>query len=186
MPSAQPLQETHGIGSPYVSCGRHSAPWHVVWTKPGQEHIADRELRAAGFPTFFPLYGARRAEYVPMFPRYGFAQPNVDEQWVGMLYTPGVSGLIRSPLGVPKTVPPRYMAELFAQCAPNGVIYAPGPRLPAKGEAVRVLDGPLAGFTGLCARTSEERVWLLLTLLGRQQEVAFKHNAVEAAGVTAA
>jgi transcriptional antiterminator RfaH len=164
------------------SCGRLNAPWHCVWTKPRQEHIAARELEAAGFPVFFPLYGARRAEYVPMFRRYGFAQPNEDGQWVMMLHTRGVANLIRNPLGTPKIVPQRAINDLFAQCSPNGVIYEPDPRLPRKGEAVRVLEGPLTGFSGICARTSTERVWLLLTLLGRQTEVGFTHKAVEAAG----
>lgn len=171
------LPNTSGLWT----CGRHNTPWHVIWTKPGQEHIADRELRAAGFPTFFPLYGARRAAYVPMFRRYGFAQPNRDDQWVGMLYARGVAAVLRTPYGVPQVVPQRNMDELFAQCSPNGVIFEPEPRRAQKGDPVRVLEGPLAGFTGICARTSAERVWLLLTLLGRSQEVSFTHHAVEAA-----
>lgn len=169
----------------FVPSGRHTAPWHVIWTKPGQAHVADRELRAAGFPTFFPLYGARRAAYVPMFGRYGFAQPNDDDQWVGMLYARGVAEVLRNGIGIPKTVPQRDMDELFAQCAPNGVIFEPEPERAQKGDTVRVMDGPLAGFTGICARSSEERVWLLLTLLGRSQEVPFTHSAVEAAGAVA-
>lgn len=165
------------------SCGRLDTPWYVVLSKLGMQHVADRELRAGGFPTFFPVYGARRAAYVPMFGRYGFAQPNDEGQWVGMLHTRGIAGVIRNPYGTPKSVPPNDMAVLFAQCAPNGVIFEPAAKRPQKGESVKVLEGPLAGFTGICARTSEERIWLLLNLLGRSQEVGFRPQAVEIAAI---
>jgi transcription antitermination factor NusG len=164
-------------------CGRHGASWHVVWTKPGQQHVADRELRAAGFPTFFPLYGARRAAYVPMFGRYGFVQPNDDGQWVGMLHTRGGAGVIRSPHGTPKIVPERNMAELFAQCAPNGVIFEPAPKRLVEGEVGKILEGPFVGFMAICKWTSAERVGMLLTIMGRETTFEYKHEAVEAATV---
>lgn len=162
------------------SCGRLDTPWYVVLSKPGMQHVADRELRVGGFPTFFPVYGARRAAYVPMFGRYGFAQPNDEGQWVGMLHTFGVAGVLRHlPLGPPKVVPAGVMTALFKQCSPNGVIFETAPKRLIKGQVGKIMEGPFAGFTAICQWTSEERIGMLLSIMGQRQTLKFKHAAVE-------
>jgi hypothetical protein len=160
--------------------GRHSAPWFCVCTKPNQTRIAAAELQAAGFPTFFPVYQPRRGPATPMFGRYGFAQPNSDGQWVGMLYKRGVAAVIRNPLGVPKAVPSDTMDELFSRCLSN-VVHEPEPALPSVGSPIRIVDGSLAGFCGIFARATHDRVYALVELLGRRMEIGFSRGQVEAA-----
>ncbi len=115
----------------------------------------------------------------PLFPRYGFIQPNADDQWVAALYARGVAEIIRSPFGKPVALPTGEIEKLFAQCAPNGVIYPPEPREVSRKDTVRVEDGPFQGFTGVCQRTTRDRVWILLSLFGRQSEVPFTRGQVE-------
>lgn len=180
MPNAQ-SNGAASIFSDSETCGRMEPPWHCVWTKPGQEYLADHSLRSDGFPTYLPLHSTKKA-IEPLFPRYMFAMPDENGQWVRMLYLRGVAGILRKPGGMPLVVPARDVNDLLAQCAPNRVIYPPEPKVIKAGDAaVRALQGPLAGFTGICTKTTRDRVWLLLELLGRPTEVGFERTAVEAA-----
>jgi transcription antitermination factor NusG len=67
----------------------------------------------------------------------------------------------------------------MSQCAPNGVIYPPEAREVTRKDVVRVDAGPFVGFTGICQRTTRERVWILLNLFGRPSEVPFTREQVE-------
>lgn len=186
MTDAQSLNGPTPSASEFVPCGRRmDAPWFCVWTKPAQERRAEHALRTAGFPTFFPTRFVKRAKsdlrmrLEMLFPRYGFIQPNSDGQWVPALYEPGVAEIIRSPNGRPLSLPPGEIEKLFAQCARDGVIYPPEPREVARSDHVRVEDGPFHGFSGICQRTSRDRVWIMLSLFGRQSEVPFTRAQVE-------
>lgn len=173
-----------GTGRFPSACGsRPDAPWFCIWTKPSQERTALQELRQQGYPTYLPLWlrrvNLRETRIEPLFPRYLFAQP-IDGLWASMRSTRGVSDVIRDPTGTPREVPTRAVQALLDQCAPNLVIYPPEPRVIRPGDtAVRALEGPLAGFSGICTKTTRDRVWLLLELLGRPTEVEFNRNAVE-------
>jgi transcription antitermination factor NusG len=96
-----------------------------------------------------------------------------------MLGTKGVSSVLRSPSGAALRVPWPVMTLLLGQCAVDGVIYPPEPREVTRKDVVRVDEGPLAGFTGICQRTTRDRVWILLSLFGRQSEVGFTREQVE-------
>jgi transcription antitermination factor NusG len=67
----------------------------------------------------------------------------------------------------------------MAQCGPGGLFHPPEPREVRRRDKVRVEDGPFADFTGFVQRTTRDRVWILLTLLGRPTEVPFTRRQVE-------
>lgn len=168
----------------YAPRGRHTdAPWFCVWTKPQQERVALQMLQEEGFPAYLPLHSvilANRSRRVDcIFPRYLFVQATPDGQWVRMLHTRGVSGLIRRMDGTPSVVPRRELDTLLSQCAPNGVIYPPEPRSLQPDETGRVTSGPMADFSGVCRRATQDRVWLLLTIMGRPTEIGFPRSSVE-------
>lgn len=169
--------------SRFVPCGRHSGPWFCVWTKPQQELLADHSLRSEKFCTFFPQHSVtlanRQQRIEPLFRRYGFVQPTVDGQWVGILYAKGVHGLIRTPSGVPREVPAKAVEILLARCAPNGVVYPEEKAATGVGDLLRVTSGPFAELTGICARTNRDRVWILMSILGREKAVEFSGDVVE-------
>ena len=172
---------THGWDA--ESCGRmEDRPWFCVWTKPNQERLANHELRAFGFPTYLPLHVPERSRsglIELLFPRYLFAQPNDDGQWVKMLFQRGVANVLRNPMGRPKVVPTDIVDQFLSQCAPNGIIYPPEPEMLHVKQPGRVTMGPFAEFTGICSRAAKDRVWLLLSVMGRQTEIGFARNAVE-------
>lgn len=170
----------------FVPCGRRSdAPWFCIWTKPSQESLADDSLRIGGFPTFFPLHLAtlanrqKRIEF--LFPRYGFFQPDPNDQWVRALYVKGVASILRTGSGLPRAVPDTAIDCLMAQCEPNGVIYPPPTPEIEVNSAARITAGPFAELTGICTKTAKDRVWLLLYILGRPTEIPFAKSALEPA-----
>lgn len=180
MPLAQSLVLT-GRDDP---CGRYSdRPWFCVWAKPNQERLAEQSLRENGFPAFLPRHlvrlANRQTRIEPLFPRYLFGQPNDEGEWVSMLYRRGVFAVLRNPFGAPHVVPPAVIDSLQAQSV-DGVIMPPEAPELRRSQVGRVTDGPFADFSGLCTRTSADRVWLLLSMLGRPTELSFSRMDVEA------
>lgn len=185
------MQEAHISGceptnSGFQPCGRRpDAPWFCVWTKPQQEARAEHSLRTFAFPTFFPGHcvtlANRQKRIEPLFRRYGFMQPDQDGQWVGALYAPGVSTIVRDPFGIPCRVPHQAMDRLFAQCSPTGVIYPDDPPEFAENDALRITKGPFAEMVGICKRSAKDRIWLLMEIMGRSTEVGFSRDGLEPA-----
>ena len=83
---------------------------------------------------------------------------------------------------MPENIPDAVVGHLRRQCAKDGVIYPAEPRQMHRGDRGSVLGGPLASFAGICTRTSRDRVWLLLAVMGGQTEVGFRRDAVELVG----
>jgi transcription antitermination factor NusG len=157
--------------------------WHIATVKPGGLH---RALFYLALPerrqqVFHPLYIVRDrpTERVAeaLFPGYLFVRFDAQrEQWISLLSTPGLSGLLRDPAGVPATMPEPVMTELLA----NPQVHAPGADLPVDltGVVVSVAFGPFAGHTGRVALSGAERVQVMLSLLGRDVAVQVKRGAV--------
>jgi transcription antitermination factor NusG len=119
-----------------------------------------------------------RTKINPIFPRYLFVQAyrwnvvrDAGRQELGRVITSPTTGK-------PLSLPPGALDVLLAQCAPNGVIYPAEPRAVRRQDHVRVLAGPLADFHGICERTTRDRVWVLLTVLGRPSSVEFRRENV--------
>lgn len=164
------------------TCGRYS--WFCVYTKPQAEEAAAAALINAGFPVWFPRHQPIRTDreirVEPIFPRYLFAQPRDAGEWVPALYMRGVTSIIRNPMGQPTAVPASVIASLQAQADPDGIIRPPAPRTLTAGDRARVTAGALTEFAGLCTKAARDRVWLLLTIMGRTTEVSFPREQVEA------
>lgn len=151
-------------------CGRNT--WHCVMAKPNETLRARDSLEKAGFPTFLPLHSPNR----PLFGRYFFATPNIDGQWVAMLYQRGVSAVLRDGIGQPRPVPSSVMAYLVARCDADGVLI---PHHIQPGDEVRVPFGAWIDHFGICSRTEQNRVWLLMDMLGGRVEVPFDRRTLE-------
>lgn len=175
-------------------CAKRSAiafqpQWHCVYTRPKGELAANESLRRSGFDTFLPRYEMvwrdRTRIVRPMFPRYTLVRFDVvHDVWSRFIddeHGRQVGAVMISASFRPLTVPDAIVDALLAQTAADGVIYPPQPRQMRRGDLGRVAGGPLAEFQGICARTSKERVWLLLDILGRKSEVGFARADVAAA-----
>jgi len=172
-------QSSDGRGYPLPCGSRSDAPWLCVYTKPQAEIEALQHLRRQGFPVYLPLFlGDKRIE--PLFARYLFAQPS-NGSWSAIVHSRGVSAVLRKPDGSAREVPRLAVERLLGLCEVNLVIYPPQPLTIAQGDALRARTGPFAELTGVCSRTKDERVWLLMKILGAEREIEFNRATLEPA-----
>ena len=163
--------------------------WYVVHTQPHGEARAIVNLRRQGFDAYLPRYRGRRSHAgrvdsvsKPLFPRYLFVAMDITrERWRAIHSTFGVSHLVCSG-DAPSPVPPGIVEAIRAHEDGEGWILMGTPRSIAVGESVRVLDGAFADQVGLFAAMSDDqRVDVLLDLLGRQVRVTLPARSVVAA-----
>lgn len=174
-------------------CGR--LEWHCVATEWQQDGLAAQSIRALDLQTFQPrvrhLVPATakrpaRNEVVSMFPGYLFALWSDDADWQRVKAARGVAGILHE-IGNrdrPAVVPASFMAAIMVRASIQGVvedISAPElmAALPA-GVVVNIMSGPLAGRTGLCEWSSEDRVSLLCEVMGGRRRASLRRDQVEA------
>lgn len=158
----------------------HGIRWHVFHCQPRCERMADLALRRLGMETYLPLqletwHGVQR-NIVAVFPRYTFARFDRNQVEWGrqVVIDRGGCGdvgkfLLDPTARMPANIPDAAIDALRAQCRDDGVIYPSEPRQVGRNDAVRVVDGPFADFSGVCSRTSKERVWVLLGIMGGRE-----------------
>ncbi len=163
--------------------------WYVAYTQVQGEALAVRHLERQGFKAFAPVYRklrrhARRRELVraPLFPRYVFVALDLSaDRWRSVNGTRGVCHLICN--GERPTPLARGVVEAIQAAADvEGYASLASLALFDRGAKVRVIDGNFTGQTAVYDRmTSDERVVLLLDMLGRPVEVKLPAHAIEAA-----
>lgn len=177
-------------GEPQMGLGTASAstaePWFVCLTKPRQEVYAQAKLREQGYEVYLPLLDswARRAsqwcrKQSVMFPRYAFVRPGFAGQSISPARsTPGVTSLVNfGPV----------LASLPADklCVLQGLLAQRAAALPGKplaaGQQVVFASGPFKGMAGIVSSVAGERVSVLMTLLGQQQDLQTSINDLAAA-----
>jgi transcriptional antiterminator RfaH len=173
---------------PQALCDNEPTPWYVCHTKPRQESLAVRKLVEQGYEVYLPMLakwerkkGAWHKTEQVMFPRYSFVRCVRPGQSIAPIRcTPGVSGLVR--FGAEPATLDAYTVEtihLIAEQSAIGQEAKPAPF--SVGEAVKVADGPLKGLDGVVSLVAEKRVIVLLSLLGREKNVAIPVNHLAAA-----
>ena len=162
--------------------------WYVAHTQPQAEAKASWHLKNQGFAIYLPHYlkvrrHARRSDRVlaPLFPRYLFITMDLAvTQWRTIRSTIGISALVchgDRPTPVPKGV----IEAIRAREGDNGAVTLEAAQPFDKGDRVQVVEGVLRGLIGLFeGTTDEERVIILLTLLGRQVRVRVALETVQA------
>ncbi len=150
--------------------------WYVAHTQPLAEAKASWHLRNQGFAVYLPRYlkrrrHARRTDWVPapLFPRYLFIGMNLAvARWRAIRSTVGIAGLVCQG-DQPEPVPRGIVETIQARENEKGVVTLLAAPVFDKGERVRITEGALRGLNGLFESiTDEERVIILLDLLGRQ------------------
>lgn len=153
-------------------------PWYVVYSKPSQEVRAETELAYQGFSVYLPkiseskrLRGQWMQQIRPMFPCYLFVQPAHAEQSIAPVKsTRGVSHLVRQ--GTTIVVCPNTLIDLIrvAEAQLNG---EGANTFLAVGETVEVVEGPFQGLISRVVVATEDRVSILLEVLGKLQSLEF-------------
>lgn len=163
--------------------------WYIVHTQPNGEERARHNLERQGFAVYLPKYlkhrrHARRVEHVrrPLFPRYLFVRFDPDTaQWRSINGTFGVAHLVSNG-NEPIPVSDSIVDAIQARHDANELVILYTPESFEPGQKLEIVDGPFAWHTGLFQRLSDnERVVLLLDLLGRQVTVTVPPEAIAAA-----
>lgn len=161
--------------------------WYAVQTRVREENKAILNLRNQGFAVFLPLYKktrrhARKTDVVlrPLFPGYLFVEMDArTDQWHSIKGTFGVVRLVSSG-DAPSPIPPGIVETIMERGDAGGVIQL-NRRSLQHGERVRVIDGPFAEYEGLFEEMIDEnRVFLLLDLLGRKVRAQVPYEALAA------
>ncbi len=103
-----------------------------------------------------------------MFPRYLFVSIDVTTQrWRAIQSTVGVVGLVRNDEAL-SPVPPQVIAALKQREDGQGFIQLSDKPRFAPGDQVRVVDGVFSDCLGMFEGSDQDRVSILLDLLGRK------------------
>lgn len=158
-------------------------PWYVVHTKVRQEQTAYDNLARQGYAVYLPqirilkrIRGHQQAQQEPLFPRYLFLQPGSTSHSIAPIRsTLGVTTIVRfgqkpavmqwETLRSIREFESRRNAARDEDISP----FQPGKR-------VRIAGGPLMGLEGLISDVSQERVIVLMQLLGHDTRVSLSHH----------
>ena len=149
--------------------------WYLVYSKPHQEDAAFTHLVRQGYSAYLPRCRRMRKRQgrslpviEPLFSRYLFIHLDIHtDNWGPIRSTQGVASLVRFGQN-PSPVPDSLIAFLRSCEGADGLSTRVEPQHQA-GDRVRVADGPLEGYEGIfLAKTSRERVVVLLEILGKQ------------------
>ncbi|MFQ5957931.1 MAG: transcription termination/antitermination protein NusG [Alphaproteobacteria bacterium] len=163
--------------------------WYVVHAQRNCESRADHHLRRQGFETYVPRYAkrrrhARRIETVaaPLFPGYLFVRMDLlRARWRSVNGTVGIIRLVcqgEHPIAVPEGI----VENLRAHEDESGLHSPASLMVLDRGARLRIVGGAFDDHVGVYERMSaDERIVLLLNVLGREVEVKLPIDAVEAA-----
>ena len=158
--------------------------WYAVCCKPRQEAVAEANLLRQDFHTYLPrirIRQRRRGQWLDavevLFPRYIFIRIDpLLRSTATVRSTRGVVGMVRFG-GQPAVVPDAVMDALRErEDAASGLHQDKRPLFNA-GEAIKLVDGPLAGMQGVFTQTDgDKRVIVLLELLGKVNKVTLSRD----------
>ena len=163
--------------------------WYAVQLKPNAEAIAKRNLRQQGIEVFAPFEavtvrrGSRLAQVnKALFSGYLFAsfdREAMRSRTISSTY--GVSRLVTFGSEGPAEVPLELIAALKQRCDAEGRLIAAAQF--ARGDQVRLVNGPFVDFVGTIeGLNAEQRVWVLLDVLGKSTRVAVTPSDLRLAG----
>lgn len=162
--------------------------WYVVHTQIHAEEKASWHLQNQRFTVYLPRYlkrrqHARRTEFVPapLFPRYLFVEMDLAAvRWRAVRSTVGVVDLVcqgERPAPVPRSV----IDQIRAREDARGLVMLPRAPGMDRGDTITISDGAFKGMCGILECVSDEdRVIVLLDLLGRQLRLTLPTEAIQA------
>ena len=151
--------------------------WYLIKTKTRQENIAIQNLKNQEYSTYCATVKIDN-KHVVLFPGYIFIHlDNKKENWSPIRSTKGVVNFVRFGLN-------------FAQVPDNVIEFLKANQLINKeklenlnqfksGDKVQITDGVLKNCVAIFKSfKSDERVILLMNLLGQQQSISIKQESV--------
>ena len=151
--------------------------WYLIKTKPRQEKTAKQNLENQGYVAFFPITKIKN-KLVVLFPGYLFVQLNEKTQNFSPIHsTQGVSYFVKFGLNfakVPASVIKfiRANQHITTKKLINLNKFKPG-------DKVQISDGAFKNYMAIFkSYKSDERIILLMNLLGNEQSLSFKKELV--------
>jgi transcriptional antiterminator RfaH len=151
--------------------------WYLIKTKSRQEHVAIKNLENQEYFTYCPTAIIKK-KHVVLFPGYIFIHlDNKKDNWLPIRSTKGVVNLVRFGLNfaqVPDTVINFIKANqvINKEKLKNLNMLKPG-------DKVKIIDGVFKNCVAIFKSSkSEERVILLMNLIGQQQTINIKQESV--------
>ena len=168
-----------------METGSKEKRWYLIYSKPRQEALAKENLERQGYSTYLPLLRTPRRRLSrriiriePMFPRYLFIHLDTEsDNWAPIRSTVGVTNLVRFGMA-PSPVPDDLIKVLRDRDDSTGVQDIPMHEF-KEGDKVRIEEGPFMGYEGIfLAKTSQERVLVLLDIVGKSAKARIDVTAV--------
>jgi len=158
-------------------------------TKPREDERAESHLLNQDYELFRPLIrryklkGGKQVVVVdPLFPRYLFIRlDDVMGNWSRIRSTRGVARMVRF-TDMPAKVPDCLIKALQSQCIEDNIIDTTEDRpfVFEKGDEIEITEGSFRGLKAIIKeQVAEDRVLLLMTLLGREQELEISLTQVK-------
>ncbi len=165
--------------------------WLAIHSKPRQENTAEENLIRQGFEVYCPKIrmerktrGKRIKVIEALFPRYLFVRFEPGHDCTASIsYTRGVRQIIRfgSELAIVSDDIVRLLKSSASHSSGLHVELVPEFK---KGDQISIIDGPFMGLSGVFHKSNaEERVIILLNVLGEQNRVALQREQVALAAV---
>ena len=158
--------------------------WYAACSKPRQEAVAEENLLRQSFHVYLPrirIRQRRRGHWIDavevLFPRYLFIRLDpLRRSTATVRSTRGVVGLVRFG-GQPAVVPDAVMDALLQREDAASGLHQDNRPLFSAGEAIKLVDGPLAGMEGVFTQQDgDKRVIVLLELLGKANKVSMSRD----------
>lgn len=163
--------------------------WYVVHTKAREEHKACLQLKEQGYEVFLPLCKAvrkhaRKTDIVlkPLFPRYLFVGFDVNtDPWRKINSTRGVSYIMQQG-DKPIAVRGKVIEQFKQKSDHRGVVTSGLFDALKKGDKLEIVSGSFEGMDATFeTMTDQERVNVLLTILGREVRLSLPIYELKAA-----
>ena len=153
--------------------------WYLVKTKSKQENIAILNLENQNFHVYCPHALIINKE-VALFPGYIFIQLDKDTQnWSPIRSTKGVQHFVRFGLNFARI--PDNIIEFIKTNELNTAEKLSNINKFKAGDKVQITDGVFKNCTAIFKSfKSDERVILLMNLLGQQQNITIKQKSLNA------
>ena len=151
--------------------------WYLIKTKSRQEHVALENLENQGYSTYCPIVTINN-KHIVLFPGYLFIYlDNKKENWSPIRSTKGVVNFVRFGLNFAQ-VPDSVIKFLKANELTNKEKFSNLNSFKL-GDKIQITDGVFKNCVAIFKSSRpQERVLLLMQILGQQQSITIKKESV--------
>jgi transcriptional antiterminator RfaH len=151
--------------------------WYLIKTKSRQEHVALENLENQGYSTYCPIVTINN-KHIVLFPGYLFIYLDKEEEnWSPIRSTKGVLNFVRFGLNFAQ-VPDSVIKFLKANELTNKEKFS-NLKSFKLGDKIQITDGVFKNCVAIFKSSRpQERVLLLMQILGQQQSITIKKESV--------